>query len=183
MSMARGCLDACLSGWVRSSGGLSWVQLVVAVLGSSAVAAVMSAVLVGLRSVADARRDAYANAVRLLIARIEYPYRIRRRTSDSPEVLAELVSLGHHLQQELAAVTTWIQTENERVAASFVHLLDRIDASVGPACTEAWSLPPITSARDMNLGSWGPGGFRQEIGELQRMISRRFGWRRLRRPG
>ena len=40
-------------------------------------------------------------ATRQLVAYAEYPYRIRRRTSDDPEELGRLAKLGHDIQEAL----------------------------------------------------------------------------------
>ncbi len=50
-----------------------WVVLALALLGSSVVAGLITSVLGNLRAAATARREGYANAVRSLIARAEYP--------------------------------------------------------------------------------------------------------------
>src|SRR4051794_25186091 len=78
-----------------------WVVIALALLGSSVVAGLITSVLGNLRAAATARREGYANAVRSLIARGEYPYRVRRRVSDDADVLAALVSRGHDLQEQL----------------------------------------------------------------------------------
>jgi hypothetical protein len=156
-----------------------WLMVGAALLGSSVVSAAVASLLGAVRSAATTRRDGYANSVRVLIARVEYPYRIRRRVSDAPEVLAELVSRGHDLQEELARQRIWVSSENREVSKRFEGALAKIDETAKPAAVEAWSCPPATSPADMNLTGWGPGDPWSDLCELERGISRRFGWRRL----
>ncbi|HEY6935142.1 MAG TPA: hypothetical protein VI452_17205, partial [Marmoricola sp.] len=89
-----------------------WVVVALTLLGSSVVAGLITSVLGNVRTAATARREGYAKAVRTLIARGEYPYRVRRRVSDDPEVLAALVERGHDLQEQLAACRTWVASEH-----------------------------------------------------------------------
>ena len=80
-----------------------WLLVVITLLGSSVVAGLMTAVLGNLSAAATARRDGYANAIRSLIARGEYPYRVRRRVSDDPDIAGRAHRRGHDLQEQLAA--------------------------------------------------------------------------------
>jgi hypothetical protein len=125
------------------------------------------------------RRDAYAAAVKTLVGWAEYPYRIRRRTSDDPGELARLVGIGHDLQEQLRCHQTWIATESHRVAGIYREALEVITAQVAPACNDAWASPPITTSADMNLGDWGPRDILPSILRVQGAIAGRFGWRRV----
>lgn len=156
-----------------------WVILIVAILGSSVVAAAISAAVAGAREAAAARRAGYAAAVRALIARSEYPYRIRRRTSDSPDVLDDLARRGNDLQEELTSRRIWVATEHPEVGRRYDRALADIDSAVLPAAKEAWDLPPVTAAAGMNLNGWGPGDPRPHILALEKAIAWRFGWRRV----
>ncbi len=130
--------------------------------------------------IANGRRVRYAEAVQALVAWIEFPYRVRRRTSDEPTVFADLARLGHDLQERLAFQQAWIGTESHRVARAYVIARTAIDHDVRPALTDAWSCPPATKAADMVLGSWGPGpSSRHAIAALQVQISTRFGLKRI----
>src|SRR3546814_20804165 len=92
----------------RSDGSADvWLTVAIALLGSSLVAGLITTILSNLRASATSRRDGYANAVRSLIARAEYPYRVRRRISDDPEVLAGLVGRGHDLPEQLEIGRQW----------------------------------------------------------------------------
>ncbi|WP_392466827.1 hypothetical protein ACF3NS_14085 [Arsenicicoccus cauae] len=156
-----------------------WVVVAVTLLGSSVIAGLITTVLGNLRATAATRREGYANAVRSLIARGEYPYRVRRRVSDEPDVLAALVSRGHDLQEQLAACRTWVNSEHRAMGELFDKALSDIDASVKPATRDAWDQPPITTASGMNLNGWSPGDQWPHVGRLERAIAYRFGWRRL----
>ena len=131
---------------------------------------------------ADRRRDHYAQAVQTLVAWIEYPYRVRRRTDDSPDTLRALADLGHDLQERLACHQAWIAAEKPATARKYAEVRSALGACVGPAANEAWTLPPVTTPAQMNLNGWGPA---QEcapfISSLQHEIERRFGLRRLTR--
>jgi hypothetical protein len=156
-----------------------WVVVALALLGSSVVAGLITSVLGNLRAAATARREGYANAVRSLIARAEYPYRVRRRVSDEPDVLAGLVVRGHDLQEQLAACRTWVASEHRVLGAMFEKALADIDATVKQATGDAWNEAPTTTAAGMNLNGWGPGDQWPHLVALERAIAYRFGWRRL----
>lgn len=156
-----------------------WVVIALTLLGSSVIAGLITSVLGNLRAAAAARREGYANAVRSLIARGEYPYRVRRRVSDEPDVLAALVSRGHDLQEQLAACRTWVTSEHRAMGNLFDEALADIDATVKQATADAWNKAPITTAIGMNLNGWGPGDQWSHLTTLERAIAYRFGWRRL----
>jgi hypothetical protein len=157
----------------------AWVLVLLTLLGSSVIAGLITSVLGNLRAASAARREGYANAVRSLIARGEYPYRVRRRVSDDPEVLAALVSRGHDLQEQLAACRTWVNSEHQALGDLFDKALADIDAIVKLATADAWNQLPITTASGMNLKGWGPGDQWPHVARLESAIGYRFGWRRL----
>lgn len=156
-----------------------WVVIALTLLGSSVVAGTVTSALGDLRAAAAARREGYANAVRVLIARAEYPYRVRRRVSDDPDVLAGLVERGHDLQEQLAACRTWVASEHRVLGAMFEKALSDIDATVKLATGDAWNQEPIITAAGMNLNGWGPGDPWPHLVALERAVAYRFGWRRL----
>jgi hypothetical protein len=143
------------------------------------VGGLITSVLGNLRAASTVRREGYATAVRALIARAEYPYRVRRRVSDEPAVLADLVARGHDVQEQLAACRTWVNSEHQTVGHIFEQALAAIDATVNPGTAEAWNQLPITAAADMNLGGWGPGDPWPNLTGLEQAIAYRFGWRRV----
>jgi hypothetical protein len=124
------------------------------------------------------RRDAYAQAVGALVAWAEYPYRVRRRTSDSQEELSRLAERGHDLQERLRCHETWISGESVWVARIYHEVLVAISSRVGRWIAAAWDSEAVTDAGQMNLGDWGPGDVRADVLRIQSAISWRFGWRR-----
>jgi hypothetical protein len=160
----------------------STITILLVLLGSTVVAAILTHALTGLRAGAAARRDRYAQAVKLLVARLEYPYRIRRRTSDDPETLTALAAAGHDLQERLAEMRAWITAESRLLGEVFDHCLNTLDASVKQACQDAWDSPPISAAAEMNLNDFGPGKQQHAITLMERAIAYRFGARRLLPP-
>lgn len=126
------------------------------------------------------RRDHYAHAVQTLVAWIEFPYRVRRRTDDTPATLKALVDLGHDLQERLACHQAWIATEHPQLADVYATTRATITTLVGPAIKEAWETRPADKLADMNLGGWGPAGpCHDAVTELQHKIEDRFGLRRI----
>lgn len=162
-----------------SGGSETWLLITVALIGSSVLAGIITTVLTNLRATANQRREGYALAVRALIARAEYPYRVRRRVADTPDVLAALVGRGHDLQEDLAARRTWVRAESTRLGDLYDHALASIDATVSVATAEAWERGPASNPQAMNLNGWGPGDPWPHLVELQVGIGRRFGWRRV----
>jgi hypothetical protein len=180
LATVRGAVDPVAAASTGDQGSTAvWLVVAVSLLGSSVVAGLITSVLGSVRTAATARREGYANAVRALIARAEYPYRVRRRVSDAPEVLAALVGRGHDLQEQLAACRTWVTSEHRVVGSIFEKALIDIDATVKPATGDAWDQAPIDNAAGMNLGGWGPTDPWPHLEALERAISFRFGWRRL----
>jgi hypothetical protein len=132
---------------------------------------------------ADRRRDHYAQAVQTLVAWIEFPYRVRRRTDDGADTLHALAGLGHDLQERLACHQAWIAAEKPATAQKYAEVRQEVGALVGPAIREAWTLPPVTKPADMNLSGWGPAKECEPfVASLQHQIERRFGLRRLTKP-
>lgn len=156
------------------------VPLLIGLLGLAGVivTAAVSAISGRWAQATNRRRDAYATAVKTLVAWAEYPYRIRRRTSDDPDELTRLVGIGHDLQEQLRCHQTWITTESRWVAGIYREAMTAITAQVAPACNDAWAAEPITTGAGMNLGGWGPHDVLPSILRLQSVIACRFGWRR-----
>jgi hypothetical protein len=156
------------------------VPLLVGLLGLVSVVITAAVSTIGGRwaQATNRRRDAYAAAVKTLVAWAEFPYRIRRRTSDDPDELARLVGIGHDLQEQLRCHQTWITTESHWVAAIYRQAMAAITAQVAPACNDAWASQPIAASAGMNLGGWGPHDTLSSILRLQSAIACRFGWRR-----
>lgn len=157
-----------------------WIAPVGVVLSSSVVALVVGHVLNSLRASAEVRREGYAEMSRVLISRVEYPYRIRRRTSDSPDALAELSRIGSDIQERLAAQRTWVAGESRAVSKLLDGVCQSMDAQIGSAASDAWRRPAIAAPEDMVLGDWGPGAAtREPLNQFRRATTFRFGYRRL----
>jgi hypothetical protein len=148
-------------------------------LSSSVVGGLVSAGLGSLRSSADARREGYAETSRVLIARVEFAYRVRRRTSDDPEVLAELSRIGSDIQERLAARRAWVAGENRTMARILDDVCASVSAASGQWTSDAWTRAPVTAPEQMNLGDWGPKTAEQELNRFRKATSFRFGLRRL----
>lgn len=155
--------------------------LAVALIGlaTALAGAALSFALGRLSDTSARRRDGYAQATRELVAWCEYPYRIRRRTSDSPEELGRLAERGHDHQEALRYRETWIAAENQWVAKVFREVRKDLAAILGPSCNDAWTLPPVTEPGGMTLGSWGPQGVEAHIARFENAVEFRFGWKRV----
>jgi hypothetical protein len=125
------------------------------------------------------RRETYAAAVQALYAWAEYPYRIRRRTSDTAEELSKLADRGHDLQEKIRWYETWISAECYWLGCMFSRVDLEIGQHIGPSASDAWRTPPITEANDMVLGGWGPADCSAEIKKFQGAVAWRFGIRRM----
>lgn len=146
-------------------------------LGSSVVANFVAAVMTHLRASAETRRQRYATAVELA-ARIEFPYRIRRRTDEEPETLAKLAEMGHDLQQHLARSRAWVTAENAVSGRAVDACVAALDAPFKAACHEAWESEPVTEPAQMNLNGFGMDDQTDVVTSMQCALVYRFGWRR-----
>lgn len=155
------------------------LTIALSVLGSSVVAGLIGTILGNSRANATARRERYAQAVRCLVAWAEYPYRIRRRTSDEAGTLTALADRGHTLQEQLAESRAWIAAESRAMSEVFDGCLREITALVGPACSAAWREAPIATSAEMNLGDFGPRSIDRIVARMECAVIYRFGLRRL----
>lgn len=156
------------------------VPLGVALIGLAATLAA-AAVSFSLGRWSDAtarRREGYAAATRELVAWVEYPFRIRRRTSDDPAALSVLADLGHEHQEHLRYRQTWIAGEDRWVASVFTEVRSDLAAILGAACNDAWASEPIRAASGMTLGDWGPNDVELHLERFENAVGYRFGWRR-----
>lgn len=158
--------------WLKAVGAIAAL-----LLSSSAVAAAFGAVRAG----AAARRQEYTAAARTLTAWAEYPYRIRRRTSDRPETLAALADRGHDLQEQMADRQAWCSAEHPLLGRVYEHLRSQLASNINSAIEQAWQASPVTTPAQMLLGTSFPVDTR--AGELlacfNACVRERFGWRRL----
>ena len=149
---------------------------------ATVVGAIATMVVTRASEASNRRRDRYSQALRTLVAWIEYPYRVRRRTDDDPATLTALADHGHELQERLAYHQARIATDHPNLARAYAGTRAMIDAVVGPAISEAWESNPVTKPTDMNLNGWGPGEeCKREITNLQNEIQYCFGFRGFRR--
>ena len=157
------------------------VPLLVALIGLAGTlgTAALASVFGRISEAAARRREGYAEATKELLAWAEYPYRIRRRTSDTPATLTALADLGHDLQQALRYREAWINAENQWVANVFTEVRTALTEAIGPCCNDAWSHAPIGTASEMNLNGWGPNRVDEELRRFEHALRFRFGWRRL----
>lgn len=180
LAIAAGKSGAADQGWSVPGWVTALASGVLLLLGSSVVAATLGA----LRASAAERRREYTAAARSLTSWAEYPYRIRRKTSLTPEVLAALADHGHTLQETLADRSAWCAAEHELLGRVFEHLRAQLSLAVGPAIEEAWKADPVTNGEGMLLGSSFVVG--ADTTKLRACFSdcvrERFGWRRY-RPG
>lgn len=158
--------------------GSQWVESVVVPI---AVALVTSGVVVYVLQRRDAarsrRRDGYAEAVSAVVAWIEYPFRVRRRTSDDAETLTRLAGDAHLLQERLAYSLAWIAADNASTYDSYAELVESAKAEMGPLVKNAWDLPPVTCAGDMNLDGWAAAeaaASNDEVGRFYETIKKHF---------
>lgn len=146
----------------ESSDGIGGFWGVVAALVVAIVAHAVTSHLDRAAARRDERRVRYAEAVSTLVAWAEFPYRVRRRTSDTPETLAALASIGHDLQEKLACHEAWIAADDPTIAIAYLEAKRALAPVVGEALESAWSSSPISNAAGMVLGDWGPGPTIQE---------------------
>lgn len=125
------------------------------------------------------RRNGYAAAAQELVGWVEYPFRIRRRTSDEADVLTKLAERGHAHQEALRYRQTWIRSENRWMAEIFAAVRTDLGAILSASCNEAWAADPITKAEDMTLAGWGPHNVELHLKRFERAAGFRFGWRRV----
>lgn len=156
-----------------------------AILGLLLTAGVVSAVVTKLFDKGAKRdehaREGYASATAALVAWGEFPYRVARRTSDAPEVLAALASRGHDTQEALACRRAWVVGESRLLGEVFAATANSLKPQVAAATQEAWRRVPVQSAVGM-VFSDGPAlpGVRLDaaVDAWCLAITYRFGWRR-----
>lgn len=159
-------------------GGDGWeVPVLVAVVGAAAT--LLVAVGGALARERRRRREMYAGAVRVLIGWIEYPYQVRRRTSDDAGELSRLRDIGHELQQDLAYQQALLTGDSASLGELYGAVVGRVKSRTAPWLAEAWQRAPVAEPAEMVLGDWGAGGFPDELATLRTAIGARFGWRRL----
>jgi hypothetical protein len=148
-------------------------------LAASLMAAALSFALARWNDGTARRREGYAAATRELVAWAEYPYRIKRRTSDDLTALHALADRGHVHQEALRYRETWIISESKWVSEVFGAVRLKLAELLGPACNDAWASGPVVDAAGMRLRGWGPQEVDEHIKRFERAVAFRFGWRRI----
>lgn len=147
--------------------------IAVALVTSSFVAAVAN-VLLGQWAISrQYRRDRYADIVGTLVARLELPYRIRRRTDDNAATLQELAERFHSNQEKLVADETWVAADSESVFTAWKSARAKLDPWFLEQSRQAWMQPPVAAGTHMNLHPPIPSPDVQvELEKLQNQISK-----------
>lgn len=120
------------------------------------------------------RRDRYVQVVSTLVAKAELPYRVRRRTDDSPETLAALASRIHDLQEQLVVDETWVAADCRKTLAALHAVRGILDPWFIEQCQAAWRADVITAGPSMNLDPpLLPADMGAQLEDLQEAITRR----------
>ena len=161
---------------------VSPIWTAIGVSAAAVLGAIANMVFGRVNEATDRRRNRYAEAVQTLVAWTEFPYRVRRRTSDDPATLTALANHGHDLQERLAYHQARIATDHPDLARTYAETRAIINVAVGPVISDAWEHKPVAKPSDMNLSGWGPGPeCAAAITHLQNEIQNRFGFRWLKR--
>lgn len=155
----------------------TWMTVLVGIAG--AAGAILVALMGGIASGRARRREVHAAAMQTVIAWVELPYRIRRRTSNDAGDLAELRELMHDLQERLSYYQALLAAESPRLGKAFAATVDEVKREYGAWIREAWESPPVSDPSDMNLNGWGPKRQPSAIDDLRVALRYRFGLRRL----
>jgi hypothetical protein len=150
------------------------------------IAAVLVVVLTAYFTASAARRksraERYAAMVVSLTAWTELPYRVRRRPSDDPSVMAALVDRMHGLHEQVVLDSAELAAECPWLGKRYERALVEIKAIALPYLNEAWASPAVGTAAGMNLNGWGPTGLNTIVLGWRSELRWRFGWRRLVNP-
>ncbi len=162
--------------------GDSWIPIVVASV--SAFAAIVVAFVPRWAEAREGRRTRYAEAVEALVAWSEFPYRVARRVSDDPDVLAVLARRGHSLRERVAFHETWVTAESKAMGSLYTEVVEAIRDALRPATQLAWVRPPVSGPSAMNLAPLGidRSALRGLLGRISNASRWRFGWRRIIEP-
>lgn len=95
----------------------------------------------------------YGRALADAVAWLEMPYRVARRTSNSPETLAALVEKFHALQERIEHNLRWLQLDSRAVGDAYEQLVASVKRNAEDDIQAAWERDPITEPAAMNIGS------------------------------
>lgn len=148
-------------------------------IGTAIIGAILGRAFDALGNAAERRRAGYSEAVAALVAWAEFPYRVRRRTSDDASTLAELGALGHDLQERLARSQMWIASDSRRVSSVFDSAVAELKETCRDPLRAAWIAPPVQDGASMNLDAFDGPDTAACVKRVQDAARWRFGWRRL----
>lgn len=151
-----------------------------AILTSALVTTIVNVVLGQWAVTRQARRDRYSNVVGTLVARIELPYRIRRRTDDEVGTLHALSERFHANQEQIVADEAWVAADSQKVLGAWKAVRKKVDPWLNEQAQLAWLQNPVSAGAAMNLDPplQAP-EVQAELAALQTQISRATVWWRL----
>ena len=102
------------------------------------------------------QREEFSKAFVAYVAYKEFPYVVRRRRADNPEVERNRISSElTDVQKQLAYYSAWLATESRLVSRAYARLLEALRAVAGSQMREAWRSPPTNSDEGMNMPDLG----------------------------
>lgn len=141
-----------------SSTSASAVGLLLAAVFSGAVLAAIITALINIvlarrksREEERARlRQAFAEALRAQASYKEFPYAIRRRSSEKPaEERTRLTDALREIQAQLSFYLAWTAVESKDVGQAYAELVEQTRQIAGTAMKAAWEANPISSDAEM----------------------------------
>lgn len=95
-------------------------------------------------------RQAFAEALRAQAAYKEFPYAIRRRSSERPaEERARLTDALREIQAQMSVYLAWTAAESQDVGHAYSELVKQTRQVAGTAMKAAWEADPISSDAEM----------------------------------
>ena len=128
---------------------------VIAAAALTALAAVVVYYFTQRQAARERKRRTCAEALADALAWMELPYRVTRRASDSPDVLSELTSHIHSLQERLLFHESWLQIELPEAGAEYRALVAAVRDAARQAMRAAWDGPAAAAPASMNIGDLG----------------------------
>lgn len=122
----------------------AWAILIVGVL--TAVASVWAYILQSKATRKAQERLLFAQAFAAVTSWKELPYRVARRTDDSPESHKALIDEFHRLQLELEQHLAWVQVADHEIGRKFDRLVKETKRQCSPHFEAAWAQEPQGSA-------------------------------------
>ncbi|MFN8160892.1 MAG: hypothetical protein U0R52_07605 [Solirubrobacterales bacterium] len=139
-----------------------WTAAAIATIvagGVSAIVALISLWITGVRQERSRRQQLYADALAAVVSYREFVYVIRRRAAPSPghEEIAgeERVRISEALrevQRDIAYFSAWMRTEpSSEVSTRYDELVRETRRVAGSYMRDAWNAPPLDDDTGMNL--------------------------------